>query len=55
MLNNMFVCITNYVMVSWCLGVQLTEKTSVEFAHNELYSFFLQLERVQQQLDALNT
>lgn len=35
-------------------GPSATEKTSVEFSHPELSSFFSQLERVQQQLDGLS-
>lgn len=35
-------------------GPTATEKTSIEFSHPELSSFFSQLERVQQQLDGLS-
>ncbi len=30
-----------------------TEKVTIEFDHGEMYSFFTQLERIQQQLDSL--
>lgn len=30
-----------------------SEKVTVEFDHGEMYSFFTQLERIQQQLDSL--
>mmetsp|Transcript_9959 Transcript_9959/g.15022 ORF Transcript_9959/g.15022 Transcript_9959/m.15022 type:complete len:199 (+) Transcript_9959:102-698(+) len=35
-------------------GKQENEKTAVEFSHSELFSFFQDLERVQQQLDSLS-
>lgn len=40
------------LMISSVL-VQDEEKFCVEFNHPELYSFFLQLERIQQQVDGL--
>ena len=47
------VCVCTLCVVWY--GGQATEKTSIEFSHPELSSFFSQLERVQQQLDGLSS
>jgi hypothetical protein len=49
----------SYFFVKFAMSCSLTrlcfsqEKVIMEFDHGELYSFFTQLERMQQQLDAL--